>query len=94
MGFVLDASIALAWCFADEASPKTSALLDRLAVETAMVPAIWPLEIGNILLSAQRHKRITYTDMTQFLELLNNVNIQIDLETMDKSFHEMYLFTK
>lgn len=89
MSFVLDASIALSWCFADEATPETAALLDRLEQETALVPAIWPLEIGNILLSAQRRKRITYADMAQFLELFNAINIQVDVETMDKIFHEI-----
>lgn len=71
MGFVLDASIALAWCFADEATDQTTQLLERLELETALVPAIWPLEISNILLSAQRRKRISYADMTQFVELFN-----------------------
>lgn len=89
MGFVLDASIALSWCFADEATEKTTALLDRLEQETAIVPAIWPLEIGNILLSAQRRKRISYADMMQFLEMFKNINIQIDLETMNKCFNEI-----
>lgn len=89
MGFVLDASIALAWCFADEATSQTTQLLDRLELETARVPAIWPLEISNILLSAQRRKRITYADMNQFIELFNSVNIEIDPETMNKSFHEI-----
>ncbi len=89
MGFVLDASIALAWCFADEATAQTTQLLDRLELETAWVPAIWPLEISNILLSAQRRKRITYADMTQFVELFNHINIEIDLETTSKSFHEI-----
>lgn len=48
-GFVLDASIALAWCFADEATPKTIKLLERLETETAFVPAIWPLEKINVI---------------------------------------------
>jgi predicted nucleic acid-binding protein len=89
MGFVLDASIALAWCFIDESTTQTTQLLERLEQETAWVPAIWPLEISNILLSAQRRKRITYADMTQFVELFNHINIEIDLETMNKSFHEI-----
>ncbi len=89
MGFVLDASVALSWCFADEATAQTTQLLDRLELETALVPAIWPLEITNILLSAQRRKRITYADMTQFVELFNHINIEIDPETMNKSFHEI-----
>ena len=52
MGFVLDASIALSWCFTDEASAHTWNLLERLEEETAFVPSLWPLEVGNILILA------------------------------------------
>ena len=89
MIFVLDASITLAWCFTDEATPGTTALLEKLISGTACVPTIWPLEIGNILLSAQRRKRISYADVSQFLELLGNLNIKVDGETTDRSFHEI-----
>jgi predicted nucleic acid-binding protein len=89
MTFVLDASITLAWCFAEEATPRTTALLEKLTSEIAIVPTIWSLEIGNILLNAQRKKRISYADITQFLELLNHLNIQVDAETTDRSFHQI-----
>lgn len=38
MGFVLDASVALAWCFSDESTPATFALLAKLESEKAYVP--------------------------------------------------------
>ncbi len=53
-GFVLDASIALAWCFADEQTEHTCRLLQRLKNESAFVPALWTLKVGNILISAER----------------------------------------
>ncbi len=34
--FVVDGSIAMAWLFHDEATPKTRGLLNRLATETAL----------------------------------------------------------
>ena len=60
MSFVLDASIALSWCFADEASTHTWGVLERLAEETAYVPSLWALEMSNILILAERRKRISY----------------------------------
>ena len=45
--FVVDCSIAMAWLFQDEATPKTAGLLKRLATETALVPAWWFIEITN-----------------------------------------------
>jgi hypothetical protein len=48
---VLDNSVALAWCFEDEQTPATAALLDRL-VETGETPLmLWPLEALNGLAS-------------------------------------------
>jgi len=42
--FVVDTSVALAWFFDEEATPKTEAIFDRLASETALVPSLWFLE--------------------------------------------------
>ncbi len=47
--FVVDCSIAMAWPFHDEATPKTAALLIRLATETALVPDWWFIETTNVL---------------------------------------------
>ena len=57
--FVLDASIAIAWCFEDEADPAVDGLLDSLKAQGAVVPALWPLEVTNVLLQAERRGRIT-----------------------------------
>jgi hypothetical protein len=38
---VLDASIALSWCFGDEATPENDALLDFVRDNAAVVPALW-----------------------------------------------------
>ena len=46
-GFAIDASIALAWCFDDEATDATRALLDRFEDEHAEVPSLWHLELAN-----------------------------------------------
>lgn len=88
MSLVLDASVALTWCFADEATSKSVALLNKLETELAYVPAIWSLELGNILVTAERHKRISYANISQFIELISNLNIQVDSETDNRAFHE------
>ncbi|HLZ13812.1 MAG TPA: type II toxin-antitoxin system VapC family toxin [Candidatus Acidoferrum sp.] len=57
--FVVDASVALAWCFEDESSTLADALLDRLRRgDQIVVPAHWPTEISNGLLVALRKNRI------------------------------------
>ena len=70
IGFVLDASVTMAWCFEDEATPETWSVLDRLASEGAIVPALWPLEVGNILTQAERRQRTTAARISQFVEQL------------------------
>ena len=50
--FVVDNSIVMTWCFEDEASPYADAVLDSLSEAVAVVPAIWPLEVVNVLLVA------------------------------------------
>ena len=49
--FILDASYTLAWCFPDRATANTDATLRRLETreDTAIVPWVWQLEVGNAL---------------------------------------------
>ncbi len=52
--FVIDNSVAMSWCFADEGNSYAEAVLESLEAGEALVPAIWPLEVGNVLLVAER----------------------------------------
>jgi predicted nucleic acid-binding protein len=55
---VIDASVTAAWVLPDEATPL-GAELHRLALTEGMVvPFIWPVEMANILLKAERRGRI------------------------------------
>ena len=76
--FVLDASIALAWCFEDESRASADRILDMLKDAGAVVPAIWPLEIGNALLSGERRGRIDLAGTARFLALLKSLPIRVD----------------
>jgi predicted nucleic acid-binding protein len=78
MAFVLDSSVALAWLLQDEAHEHTDALADRLEQENAHVPSIWPLEVGNALLSALRRKRISERDFDNCISALLALPIEVD----------------
>ena len=43
MSFVLDNSVALTWCFEDDRTPATTALLERVG-EVGAVASAWPDE--------------------------------------------------
>ena len=88
-GFVLDASVALAWCFGDESTPAAWALLDRLRAAPGHVPALWPLEIGNILLGAEKRRRITPARAAEFLGILGELDIRIDPDTPGRAFRDV-----
>lgn len=78
MPIVIDASVTMAWCFDDEATPMTDGVLDRLRDQEAFVPALWQLEVANVLLIAERRGRITEAQATRFLDLLMQLPIRID----------------
>ncbi len=87
--FVLDASIALAWCFADEATPATDALLDRLADEEAAAPALWRLEVANALAMAERRGRLSVVGLTRSVSLLQRLAVSINSEGAERAFREL-----
>jgi predicted nucleic acid-binding protein len=80
-GFVIDASVALSWCFDDEATAATRALLDRFEDEHAEVPSSWHLELANALVMSERSKRITPARTSEFVALINGLPIVIDEQT-------------
>ena len=77
-GIVIDASVALAWCFPDEATDYADGVLVALDGRTAMVPAIWSVEITNALLVGERRKRIRQPEVRRFVELLKGLSILED----------------
>ncbi len=81
MSFVIDNSIALAWCFEDEQTDAIMALLDRLTETGASAPQLWPLEALNGLLTAERKGRIDTVVRRRLAGLLQALPIAIDDET-------------
>ncbi len=86
---ILDCSMTMAWCFADESTPETVEIQDRLASEAAVVPAHWFLEVTNVLTMAERHKRISADDASQFVQLLSALDIQADEEAPRRAFQHI-----
>jgi predicted nucleic acid-binding protein len=75
--FVIDASVTLAWCFADETSPGADAALERLASEDAIAPAHWPLEVANALRTAERRGRLSAVDLAGLRQVLAALPVEI-----------------
>jgi predicted nucleic acid-binding protein len=82
---VVDASVALAWGFPDEASDYAERVLVALEGLTAVVPALWAVEITNAVLVAERRKRIRQPDIRRFVELLGELEIVMDAQRVTDS---------
>ena len=80
--FVLDASIALRWCFGDgsdsDAAKSESVLRTIREGAQVIVPPVWPLEIGNVLVRAERAGQIDHSRKEAFLSALASMSISIN----------------
>jgi len=77
-GFVLDASVAIAWCFKDERVGYALDVLGRLGSGLdAIVPAIWPFEIINACFIAERRGRISLMDTMVYMNLIEGLPVTL-----------------
>ncbi len=76
MAFVIDASMALSWCFQDEANPLADSIQDRLVAEKGVVPTLWRYEMANALAVARRRGRLDDAELDTIDVLLASMNIE------------------
>jgi predicted nucleic acid-binding protein len=74
---VVDNSVVMSWCFEDEVSPYTDAVLDAMGRARALVPSIWCSEAANVLALAMRKRRLKPADAARFAELLRKLPIDV-----------------
>lgn len=86
MSFVIDSSVALTWCFDDEKTPISDALLLRLNRGTVYAPSLWPLEMLNVLLVAQRRGRINQDARRERIAFLRSLPVILDKETVVRAW--------
>ena len=66
--FVLDASVALAWVVDRNLDPYAALVQHRVqAGERTIVPALWQLEITNVLASVQRREVLSAAEVEEGL---------------------------
>jgi predicted nucleic acid-binding protein len=87
-GVVIDASVALSWCFPEERSSYGDKVLLALRSKKAIVPSLWRIELANALLVGERRGRLTPANRASFLDLLLDLPVSMDPETADRIFND------
>jgi predicted nucleic acid-binding protein len=81
VSFVLDNSVTMRWFFGD-GKPKelvyAGKVLDAMKHTHAIVPAIWGLEVANVIARAEARGLVTEARSGAFLEMLEGVDVQVD----------------
>jgi predicted nucleic acid-binding protein len=78
MSFVIDASVLLAWLLPDEVDERAEAIVRMLASTSALAPALWPMEIRNAFLVAERRKRLDPATTRDLIAILSTYPVEID----------------
>ena len=86
---VVDASVALAWCFPDESSDYADAVLLALEGLAMLVPAVWGLEIANAVLVGERSKRLRRPEVRRFTTLLESLSPVQDVQPVGELVNDV-----
>ncbi len=84
MKCVLDASMALSFVLVDEFTADSQRILSTLAVDGAVVPALWEFEVLNGLRSAHRRGRISDAGIATALRGLAGLRIDTYRHSIDR----------
>lgn len=86
MRLVLDNSVTMRWLFADGAQDDVdyaTRILSLLAQPegVAIVPAVWNLEVGNVIVRAEAKGLLPEAKSAEFLGILQDMCIETDLRS-------------
>lgn len=90
MRFVLDNSVVMRWLFGDGSDSDlayASHVLDVLGRSEvqAVAPAIWPLEVANVIARAESKGLVSEARSSEFIHLLESMAVEVDVETAQRA---------
>lgn len=85
MPLVIDASVALALCLKDEDSAYARTIAARLSYEDATAPEVWPVEVANGLVVAERRNRLLRTELPRVSGFLLALPVRVDDGSLDRA---------
>lgn len=88
---MLDASFAIAWVIESERTPLAMKYFDALSLKqsAALVPAIWPDELANVLVTLDRSKKIASNEVSTWIQTFQRLPIQIEPVSLRHSLEEV-----
>jgi len=81
MAFVIDNSVVSGWYLTGQSTDYSQAIAARLEVDKALVPALWQLELANVLKTACTKGRLSHAQARQILDALAQLPIEVDNDT-------------
>lgn len=79
---VLDCSVLVPCFFEDETHPYAEQVLDYLRDGQAVAPVLWKLEFANVLLVAERKKRISRKQSMNIANAVRKLPLEDDSESL------------
>lgn len=90
---VIDNSVVVAWALG-ETSAYAEAVIASLADVRAVAPALWPLELANALVMAERRGRLTQSQMLQVRDLVAALPIAIEVQPPQRILGDVLLLAR
>ena len=84
---VLDASVTISALIEEDRSEEARAIMREIANVGATVPSLWPVEVGNILLLAERRRLLSGAARQDHLNDLSRLPITVDHEMAGHAWH-------
>jgi predicted nucleic acid-binding protein len=91
---VVDTSIVVAWLLVDERSPDAAGVARLIDEVETWVPQLFPIEIGNALLVAERRNRVSAKYVLEQLAALQRMPLRLDTETNTHIWGRTYELAK
>jgi len=81
----------MAWAFPEERTSDRQKVLEELLNETAtaVTSPLWFYEVTNVLIVAERRRRLTQAQSTKFLEMLQALPVDISDAPLEQVFSEV-----
>ena len=75
---VVDCTVTMAWVLGDESSAVADSALEQITALGGVAPALWWVEVRNVLLIAERRGRLTPEDTSVVLQAIEALGIRLD----------------